>query len=986
MAFRYLVYRTDFGNTIIRETPNSSSTGGTEAELFTDFIIPEIQPLYLWRVTGGTDVVPNTDQNIADWLNFIDPPSGDDSVTYAIFSAYTATTQTELNDKVSFSIFNAFTAQTQTDLDGKIDKVTGATGNVGEFDASGNLIDTGLSVADITGLTGNDRYVSGMTYVGSTLTLQRTEGLPDLTVTIVSTGNTDGVVSGGTLVGTDLVLNRTDGLPDVTIDLSEIFDDIAFVSGATDQNTTDIQIVSGVTVTNAADIQFLSGVTSGATDSIVAISAATVQNAGDIQIVSGATVDNAADIAFISGETAANDADIAFISGVTDTKQDALNAGEGINSAALAADTIQVDLSAFTAIGGLDITLTGSTNAVINDLRTVALGLEYGGDYNANFTVRSLVDKGYVDAVAAGLDLKESVVVATTTGETDIVLVGGFSGVIDGVTLADGDRVLIKNQNSAKEENGIYVWSAGSSGFTRAIDFEDPNVTSGAFTFVETGNTNGGSGWVLVTQDPITIGTTELDFTQFSSTGSLTAGNGIDITNGTISVEGDDLNGDFLQWTGSQFNVTGLTTLVQFNAYTGATDTRISNIETDLTTVSGQTDNKLNTSDFDTYSGLTQTEIDGKIDKVIGATGNVGVFVANGNLEDSGSTIDDITAQKGPLKSVQVRQSTAVNSISQSWTDFNWDSTDIENDNTVIEHDTINTDRIFVFEDGLYFVTYQFEIDDEGSGRVRINDTTVIDGSLATGDASAVWIPVVKSFLVNLTAGDFITLQTIGLAINQDINAGANMIVVKWDGLKGDKGDSSSGGTGSIIFQENNVPVAGAPHDTLNFDNNFTVTDEGSGKVTVSLGAGMGADGLCELIDTTGGQEINNVTPVAMTWDTNEFIDTNFFTHTVNSSVITVLQTGLYEISYNINSANQTNSRSTTGVQVRKNGTLIGKTLTADYSRNTSNNDNTNALPATTVSMTANDTFDLVLFRLGDNNSTLTKANASFFRVKYLGS
>lgn len=544
MAFRYLVYRTDFGNTIVRESLSSSSTGGTESELFTDFIIPEIQPLYLWRVTGGTSVVPNTDQNIESWLDHTVPISPDDPITYNIFTGYTA--------------------QTQTDLDGKINVVTGATGNIGEFDVNGNLVDSGFAISGLTGGSTTDVYVSGMTYVGSTLTLQRTEGLPDLTVTINATGTTDGVVSGATLSGNSiLVLSRTEGLPDVTVDLT------------------------GLLVNVEADIVSLSG--------------DVVQNTTDIQIVSGATDQNATDIAYISGETASNDADIAYISGVTDTKQDALSAGEGINVAALAADTIQVDLSAFTAIGGLDITLTGATNAVINDLRTIAAGLEYGGDYGANFTVRSLVDKAYVDSVAAGLDLKESVVVATTTGETDIILGGGFSGVIDGVTLADGDRVLIKNQDSAQEENGIYIWSAGSSGFTRSVDFVDPNVSSGAFTFVETGATNGGSGWVLVTQDPITIGTTPLTFTQFSSTGSITAGNGIDITNGIVSVKGGDLNGDFLEWTGSIFNVTGLTSIVDFNIYTGATDTRISNIETDLATVSGQTDQ--NTSDIASLSG-----------------------------------------------------------------------------------------------------------------------------------------------------------------------------------------------------------------------------------------------------------------------------------------------------------------------------------------------------------------------------------------------
>ena len=62
MAFRYLIYSTGttYADTIIRESA-TDNPGANEASLFSDFIIPEIQPLYLWRVTGSTDVVPNID-------------------------------------------------------------------------------------------------------------------------------------------------------------------------------------------------------------------------------------------------------------------------------------------------------------------------------------------------------------------------------------------------------------------------------------------------------------------------------------------------------------------------------------------------------------------------------------------------------------------------------------------------------------------------------------------------------------------------------------------------------------------------------------------------------------------------------------------------------------------------------------------------------------------------------------------------------------
>jgi len=71
MALRYLIYRTDFGNTIVRENPTDNSTGGTEVALFSDFVIPEIQPLYLWRVSGGSRIYiqENGSYNLSYLLN-----------------------------------------------------------------------------------------------------------------------------------------------------------------------------------------------------------------------------------------------------------------------------------------------------------------------------------------------------------------------------------------------------------------------------------------------------------------------------------------------------------------------------------------------------------------------------------------------------------------------------------------------------------------------------------------------------------------------------------------------------------------------------------------------------------------------------------------------------------------------------------------------------------------------------------------------------
>ena len=140
--------------------------------------------------------------------------------------------------------------------------------------------------------------------------------------------------------------------------------------------------------------------------------------------------------------------------------------------------------------------------------------------------------KQYVDLAVQGLDLKASTKVATTG---DITLSGAQT--IDGVSVVAGDRVLVKDQTDASE-NGIYVAAAGA--WARAADADgnpDGEVTSGMFTFVEQGTIGGQHGFVLSTADPIVVGTTDLEFVQFSGAGQITAGTGIVLNGNEISVD-----------------------------------------------------------------------------------------------------------------------------------------------------------------------------------------------------------------------------------------------------------------------------------------------------------------------------------------------------------------------------------------------------------------------------------------------------------------
>jgi hypothetical protein len=201
--------------------------------------------------------------------------------------------------------------------------------------------------------------------------------------------------------------------------------------------------------------------------------------------------------------------------------------------------------------------------------------------------------KAYVDATAQGLDPKQSVRVATTGNVT-------LSGLqtIDGVNLADGDAILVKDQSTAST-NGIYVVHTGA--WTRRTDADSSaKVTPGLFTFVEEGQANRDNGFVLATDGAVSLGTTALSFVQFSGAGQVDAGSGLtksgnrlDVngTTGRISVGPDSIDIDAAYvgqtsittlgtittgtWQGSTVDVahggTGATTPLQARTNLGAT-------------------------------------------------------------------------------------------------------------------------------------------------------------------------------------------------------------------------------------------------------------------------------------------------------------------------------------------------------------------------------------------------------------------------------
>ena len=221
------------------------------------------------------------------------------------------------------------------------------------------------------------------------------------------------------------------------------------------------------------------------------------------------------------------------------------------------------DVAGLTSVAVDNLTLNGNEISSTDTNGNISLNPNGSGVINVNNSrISNVTDptdaqdaatKAYVDAVKQSLDIKESVRVATTaniTISTDL----NVGDTIDGVTLADGDRVLVKDQSTASE-NGIYI--AGSSPVRSADANISAEVTSGMFCFVEEGTVNGDNGFVLTTNDPITLDTTNLTFAQFSGAGQIIAGDALSKSGNTLNVNDDNIT---LEVNSDNLRIKGITT------------------------------------------------------------------------------------------------------------------------------------------------------------------------------------------------------------------------------------------------------------------------------------------------------------------------------------------------------------------------------------------------------------------------------------------
>jgi hypothetical protein len=174
-----------------------------------------------------------------------------------------------------------------------------------------------------------------------------------------------------------------------------------------------------------------------------------------------------------------------------------------------------------------------------NFTANIAMNSNYITGLSDPSNAQDAATKAYVDTFTQGLHVHASVAAATTgtlatlSGGT-VTYDNGTSGVgatltlsvalttLDGYTLVNGDRIVVKDQANTAH-NGIYTRTS-STVLTRATDYDTAvEIAGGDFTFVTNGTLYNSTGWVQI-DEVTTVGTDAIEFQQFSGQGAFTAG------------------------------------------------------------------------------------------------------------------------------------------------------------------------------------------------------------------------------------------------------------------------------------------------------------------------------------------------------------------------------------------------------------------------------------------------------------------------------
>ncbi len=326
--------------------------------------------------------------------------------------------------------------------------------------------------------------------------------------------------------------------------------------------------------------------------------------------------------------------------------------------------------------------------------------------------------------------------------------------------------------------------------------------------------------------------------------------------------------------------------------------------------------------------------------------------------------------------------------MTSSWEDVIFDVLELENDNTVLEWDTSNTSRVLVKESGLYEISCGFFPRANSPNfinsyyRVRKNDNTVIghEANLNTYAAEIQQFAGLKP--VELSGGEFLTLQT-RTDSGDDIDILTSCFYVKkLEGVKGD--DGAPGGT-TITVQDNDTTIT-TNTDTINFEgDSVSVVDEGNNKSTVIINDSSHVFKYVNIYDSDGNVDINVDTPTAYPFNEQTIRDVDAFDHStlVNNTRLSVSNSGWYKLSYQLNYDGGSARRNIRGA-ARVNGTTyIEQSIASSYTRNNTDDYGTTSCQNLLIHLNSSDYIELMFNREGSSGTTTSFANQCWLQLEF---